>query len=321
MPAILSGGAANSLEMLEVEFDAFREETASSFEPYLDDSPMGEGEGDIKKYLVTGGHSLPIENYNPDLHADRVGSYAYQIGPISHGNGVKLHDDTWSDARYKEALVQAGEMGRSAGRLDDQRIVARLTETTTGLLHQWDGVPVLSAAHNYGSATLQPGAPAPSYTTNQTNIYTGSGIGNPGAINTDLYAVMAGMDNLRNDKGIKFGTPAAAEIICFYPSANGPLRQVLEAAFNPISMAGDDTTRQGWQHKVKLVGVTDLTNDNDYYYLRRPRGGASGLRRVNRQSITHQAYRDPKLRMNYWDYVYRNNFVFPGWRFWAKVNN
>lgn len=328
MPRSFGTSAQFSRELLDASLVQGMELVKPHLAPLITTVQLGNGQGNYAKYIVLGNESEPHELYGTPIEKfDRIGTYAFSMAPIEYADGIMMTDSEIADATSPEWLAKAQARGAKVPQFLEKRLAADIMESAT-LFDGFDGQPLYSATHTWGTSDQTPGDPAPTYTTSQSNLITagsgGTDYASTTAVLDDFYQATAAMNGWKDDKGTAIHS-GEGQYYIVYNNLTAGLDRWLNLTFNPDAMAGDDTARDGLRFKVKLIPsphftATAGTSDYDWYLFKLIPGQQPPLVIQERQGIQSETWRDPGLKMNYWQYTIRYGFGWTNWWQTIKVN-
>lgn len=327
MPADFSTAAQFSRELLDASLVQGMELAGSVLDPLISRVTLGNNQGNHAKYVVYGGRAKPRELYQDPINlTDKIGSYTFTIRPVEYGGGFQMHDNEIADATSPDWLQRAREFGAEIPPFHDERLLGDIMESAT-LFDGFDGQPLYSNTHTWTTSDTTPGAPAATYGTALDNIYDAASgstdYASAAAVGTDFHGALAQMNGWKDDKGREI--THGDQFYVVYNNKTPALDQYLNAYFNPNSLASDDSLRDGWRFKVKLIPAPYLTatggsTDFDWYLFRLRPGYKPPLVIQERQALLTESGRDPKTRMNWYQYTIRYGYGWTNWWQTIKVD-
>lgn len=328
MPGAFGTSAQFSREMLDASLVQGMELVQPHLSPLITTVQLPDGQGNYAKYLAQGNVARPRRLYGkPIQKMDRIGTYAFSIRPEDIGGGIEMSDQEIADCNSPSWLDAARSGGADMVQYLESILISDIIESATAF-DGFDGQPLYSASHNWGTSDQTPGDPAATYTTNQSNIYSAASgatdYASAAAVGTDFHGAIAQMNAWVDDKSRPIYA-GSGTIYVLYNNKTAALEQYLQAYFNPESRASDDSLRDGWKFRVNLIGspyldATGGSTDFDWYIFRLIPGQAAPLVLQERQSIQSETWRDPMLKMNYWQYTARYGFGWTNWWQTIKVD-
>jgi len=328
MPRSNAFGARFSREILSAEFDLGVRTIQPHIPMLIDRVPMGDKEGTEQKHIITGNVGDPVEMFanTPPLF-ETIGDYSFLIAPKEYGRGLQATENELADARIPVIPDAARRLGEKAGIFTEQTLVTDVIESSTAF-DGFDGEPLFSTTHNWDTSDLDPGVPAPTFTTDQDNVVTGSvsatTYANTTQVLTDLYAAMARMEGFKDDKGTSITPPGNDQWVALVPATVPTSRRFFDLAFVENTRPGDNTNRDGFRFGINVVYSPYLTVGSEpgtWYLFKIGAGHRPPLVLQERQGVDMRAIHNEEERIWKWFFTMRFGVGYSAWWNCIKIDN